>query len=651
MAARMRAQLARNLAQALRPAAPAQPAAVPGQSLVRGMAASGKDMTSGVMYNWRVAAVHNALAQRGKAEGPLTIEDLVSLGHLDQYHYLGAEACDEAIQILGLEAGAKLLDVGSGIGGPARYMAAKSGCSITGVELQADLTKAAGELTARVGLADRVKFLTGDFVSVCEQEKLQGQFDHVMSLLVFCHFADRTDALRACHDSLKPGGTFLIEDLTLIGSAFKQKEVDNLRDVVCTPGVTSIEQYAKDLEAVGFVDIDAVELSAPWKKWTQARHEKFRDSRAETVKMHGQENFDSRCAFYEVVDALFAGGNLGGARITGRKPSVAEKKLYVGRRAGQGRVHTAGSAVLNELGLAVDRESAAAAQPEAAGAQSHAQPLLPAPSSALEDPQYHDSLQYHFFFPGIFVAGRIFHTKTLQHHSAWMYDISAGKMTELFVTESEDMVQRPGADFLDMESSHLLLKDAPDAGKFVLRGAGIDISFKQNTVVQWLPSGQTQDNVIHRPDLRCTAKIGDRVLEGTGYSKRYYGLYPRFWGYRFFHGVTTDAVDKASHFWTADAAFGDNKYNYWKVLGPDGSIQSAETSDTWQQDTSAFAMIGGQRHEIRAKPLCTWDSVIGGPGKTMESKMQNRYCEVELIFGDKKRRGVAYNERCYGTLG
>jgi len=649
MATRTRA--AQLLKQSLRPVAQAQPQLlVPGQA-ARAMASSGKDMTSGVMYNWRVAAVNNALTQRGKAQGPLTIEDLVSLGHLDQYHYLGAEACDEAIEILGLEQGMKLLDVGSGIGGPARYMSAKSGCSITGVELQADLTQAASELTARVGLSDKVKFLTGDFVNVCKEEKLNGQFDSVMSLLVFCHFADRMDALKACYESVKPGGTFLIEDLTLIGSAFTQKEVDQLRDVVCTPGVTSTQTYAKDLEAAGFVDIEAVDLSAPWKKWTKARHEKFRDSRAETVKMHGQENFDSRCAFYEVVDALFAGGNLGGARITGRKPSVAEKKLYVGRKKNQGRVHTSGGAVLNELGLGVDKEAPAVSkQAASAGGPSNAQPLWPAASSASQDKQYHDSLQYHFFFPGIFVAGRVFRTQTLEHHSAWMYDISENKMTELFATESENMVQRAGAD-LDLESSHLLIKDTPDAGKFNLRGAGIDIDFRQNTVIQWLPSGQTQDNVIHRPDLRATAKINGKVLEGTGYSKRYYGLYPRFWGYRFYHGVTTDVVDGASHFWTADAAFGDNKYNYWKVLGPDGSIQSAETADTWQQDTSAYALIGGQTHEIRAKPLCTWDCVIGGPGKTMESKMQNRYCEVELISGDTTRRGIAYNERCYGTLG
>ena len=54
-------------------------------------------MTQGGMYNWRVKSVLDALARQGKAEGPLTVEDLVGLGHLDQYHYLGVTACDHVI--------------------------------------------------------------------------------------------------------------------------------------------------------------------------------------------------------------------------------------------------------------------------------------------------------------------------------------------------------------------------------------------------------------------------------------------------------------------------------------------------------------------------------------------------------------------------
>ena len=59
-------------------------------------AMSGSALTRGGMYNWRVAAILNALERAGKAEGPLEIADLTALGHLDQYHYLGTEACDHA---------------------------------------------------------------------------------------------------------------------------------------------------------------------------------------------------------------------------------------------------------------------------------------------------------------------------------------------------------------------------------------------------------------------------------------------------------------------------------------------------------------------------------------------------------------------------
>ena len=69
-------------------------------------------------------------------------------------------------------------------------------------------------------------------------------------------------------------------------------------------------------------DIHIVDLSDIWQKWTKARHDLFVESKADTVKMHGQGIFDSRANFYKVIDDLFAGGNLGGCRITGRKPGA-----------------------------------------------------------------------------------------------------------------------------------------------------------------------------------------------------------------------------------------------------------------------------------------------------------------------------------------
>jgi len=286
-----------------------------------------------VMYNWRVVAIMNALKERGKETGDLTVEDLTALGHLDQYHYLGVEANDHVIDILGLDKSVHVLDIGSGIGGPARYIAAKSGCTITGVELQEDICVAGQELTARVpGLADRVSFKVGDIISMSKEGKIAAEsFDHVMSLLVFLHIPDRTSLLKACYDAMKPGGTFIIEDFAAKpGKAFTEQEKSWLLDVVSAPNVSTPETYAKDLEAAGFVDIELVDLSGIWQKWTKARHVLYRESEEETVKTQGKDVFESRVKFYEVIDKLFA-GNLGGLRITGRKPSPLEARLLEGR--------------------------------------------------------------------------------------------------------------------------------------------------------------------------------------------------------------------------------------------------------------------------------------------------------------------------------
>jgi len=121
-------------------------------------------LTRGTMYNWRVKAIVNALEKAGRATGTLQLDNLTALGHLDQYHYLGTQACDHVIELLGIQADASVLDIGAGIGGPARYLSAHTGCRVVGVELQAELAEAAADLTARVeGVADRVTFVTGDF--------------------------------------------------------------------------------------------------------------------------------------------------------------------------------------------------------------------------------------------------------------------------------------------------------------------------------------------------------------------------------------------------------------------------------------------------------------------------------------------------------
>ena len=71
--------------------------------------------------------------------------------------YQGIEANNEIIELLQVDATDKLLDVGSGIGGPARYISWKTGCSVDGFDIQPDLVEKANEVAQMVGLEKKVR--------------------------------------------------------------------------------------------------------------------------------------------------------------------------------------------------------------------------------------------------------------------------------------------------------------------------------------------------------------------------------------------------------------------------------------------------------------------------------------------------------------
>ncbi|MEL6695770.1 MAG: methyltransferase domain-containing protein [Bacteroidota bacterium] len=270
---------------------------------------------SQVMYDWRIDSVHKLLSQKGKATGPLDIQDLIDLGHLDQYHYLGDQTSYEIVDLLKLQPQQSVYDIGSGVGGTSRILAHASGCSVIGIEVQPELNELATELTQRVGLGDKVHYITADFLS---SEVLE-QKDHFISLLVFLHLPNRPQVLKKCFDLLKPGGTFVIEDLTQRGP-FTEQEAYHLRHIVSAPSVTDTDSYRKDLEDAGFVIEEMRDMSDPWTDWVVMRYESFRAEEATYRDFFGPELYDHRCYFYQTIQDLFKNGHMGGVRIVGSKP-------------------------------------------------------------------------------------------------------------------------------------------------------------------------------------------------------------------------------------------------------------------------------------------------------------------------------------------
>ena len=127
-------------------------------------------------------------------------EDFVSPG--------GAEIARELIASLGLEADARVLDVGCGLGGSAFLMARDFGLRVDGIDLSRNMFELATQKLEARGLADRVTLRQGD----CLEFDAEDVYDAVYSRDVFLHIADKPRLLRVLASALRPGGRLLFTD-------------------------------------------------------------------------------------------------------------------------------------------------------------------------------------------------------------------------------------------------------------------------------------------------------------------------------------------------------------------------------------------------------------------------------------------------------
>jgi len=142
----------------------------------------------------------NALAEAGVDPAKLTVDDLAPL---DEFHIGGRQATRDMIELSGITPAEHVLDVGAGIGGPARTLAAACGCRVTGVDLTAEYCATATELTRRVGLADRVDFRQAD---ACALPFEAAAFDVVWTQHMTMNVADKDRLYAELARVLRPGG-------------------------------------------------------------------------------------------------------------------------------------------------------------------------------------------------------------------------------------------------------------------------------------------------------------------------------------------------------------------------------------------------------------------------------------------------------------
>ena len=235
---------------------------------------------------------------------------------LDQWHYHGTDAVRDAATRLGLGPSSRVLDIGAGIGGPARYLAHTTGCHVTAIELQPSLNALAVDLTRRCGLADRVTHVCADALS---HPLPDGAFDAAVSWFAVLHMPDRKALFTRLARALRSDGACYIEDLAM-HAPFTPDDLHDLRTIVFGITVTSIERYAADARAAGFVDIEATNLKDDFAPFASTRLATWRANHADYAAVHGEGAYAAQEKFYSVIHRLYESGSLAGVRLVARRP-------------------------------------------------------------------------------------------------------------------------------------------------------------------------------------------------------------------------------------------------------------------------------------------------------------------------------------------
>ena len=133
-----------------------------------------------------------------------------ALAPYDQFHGRGMEATADLLALMPARPADHILDIGSGLGGPARCVADRFGCRVTGIDLMTEFCDVARRLSQLLGLDKRTAFEVADALSM---PFASGSFDGASSLNVSMNIADKAALYREARRVLKPDGWLALSEI------------------------------------------------------------------------------------------------------------------------------------------------------------------------------------------------------------------------------------------------------------------------------------------------------------------------------------------------------------------------------------------------------------------------------------------------------
>ncbi|HWB49767.1 MAG TPA: methyltransferase domain-containing protein [Stellaceae bacterium] len=188
------------------------------------------------------------LAALRAAHGPDAPVTVDALSVLDHFHGRGIVATKELVELLKPQPGEHILDIGSGIGGPARWFAAKCGVRVTGIDLTPEFCAAAEALNRATGLAGKITIKHGSALALPLPDDT---FDRAYSQNVIMNIADKRQFYREAWRVLKPGGVLALSNLCR-GAAGEFIYPVPWAETAATSFLATVDEMRADLLAAGF---------------------------------------------------------------------------------------------------------------------------------------------------------------------------------------------------------------------------------------------------------------------------------------------------------------------------------------------------------------------------------------------------------------
>jgi ubiquinone/menaquinone biosynthesis C-methylase UbiE len=208
-----------------------------------------RDVTNHYSRGNLLERLEAALASDGVDPLKPTIE---ALAPYDQFHGRGIEATTELADLMSARAGDVLVDIGCGIGGAARYLASRFGCRIAGIDLTPEFCDVARELTARLGLSDRVSV---EVANALAMPFADATFDGAYSMNVSMNIADKAAFHREIARVLKPGAWVVLSEISSGSGAPLDFPTPWARSAE-TSFLATADETRRSLAAAGFTIIE-----------------------------------------------------------------------------------------------------------------------------------------------------------------------------------------------------------------------------------------------------------------------------------------------------------------------------------------------------------------------------------------------------------